>query len=122
MELCLKKPGRRRLEPKIIQFVGRAADLMTGCMHMKKYTDPKNPILSVQIGDVLVSNVLIDLGETVNVMDKQTIDQLGLVHIRPTPIVLELAGRYKLKLKGVLDDVVISLDSWEYPTDFIVFQ
>jgi len=33
-ELWLKKPGRRRLEPKTIQFVGRAAELMTGCMNM----------------------------------------------------------------------------------------
>jgi len=35
-ELCLKNPGRRRLEPQNIQFVGRAAELMTGCMNMEK--------------------------------------------------------------------------------------
>ena len=55
-------------------------------------------------------------------MTKQTMDQLGLVHIRPTPTVLELADRSKIKAKGVLDDVIVSLDSWEYPIDFIMLQ
>jgi len=62
-ELCLKKPGRKILEPQTIQFVGRAAELMTGCMSMEKYIDPRSPIVSVQIGNILVSNVLIDLGQ-----------------------------------------------------------
>ena len=91
-------------------------------MHLEKYTEPENPIVSIQIGDVLVSNVLIDLGETINVMTKKTMDQLGLVHIRSTPTVLELADRSKIKPKGVLDHVIISLDSWEYPVDFIVLS
>jgi len=55
-------------------------------------------------------------------MTKQTMDQLWLSHLRPTPTVLELAYRYKIKPEGVLDNVIISLDSWEYPTDFIVLQ
>ena len=65
-EICLKKLGRKRLEPRTIQCVGRAAELMMGCVSMEKYTDPGNPVVSVQIGNVLVSNVLIDLGETIN--------------------------------------------------------
>lgn len=122
MELCLKKLGRRRLEPQTIQFVGRAAELMTQCMHMEKYTNSENPIVSVQIGDVLISNVLIDLGVAINVMTSQTMDQLGLDHIHPTPIVLELTDRSKIKPEGLLDDVVVSIDSWEYPTNFIMLQ
>jgi len=55
-------------------------------------------------------------------MTKQTKDQLGLVHIHPTPTMLELIDRSKIKPEGVLDGVVISLDSWEYPIDFIVLQ
>jgi len=91
-------------------------------MNMEKYTDPRNHIVSIQIGDVLVSNVLIYLGVAINFMTEQTMDQLGLVHIHPTPIVLELVDRSKFKPEGVLDDVIVSLDSWEYPTDFIVLQ
>jgi len=50
MELCLKKPRRKRLEPQTIQFVGRAAELMTGCVSMEKYTYPGNPFVSIHIG------------------------------------------------------------------------
>ena len=49
-------------------------------------------------------------------------DQLGLVHVCPTPTTLELGDRSQVKLEGVLDDVVVSQYSWEYPIDFIVLQ
>ena len=45
-ELCLKKPGRKRLEPQTMQFVGRAAELTTGCVLMEKYTNPGKTLLS----------------------------------------------------------------------------
>lgn len=83
---------------------------------------PQNPIVSNQIVYVLISNVLIYLGVSINIMMKQTMDQLGLVHIHPTPTILELVDSSKMKSEGVLDDVVISLDSQEYLTDFIVLK
>lgn len=46
-ELCLKNLGRKRVEPQTIQFVGRAAELMTGCVSMEKYIDLGNPVVSV---------------------------------------------------------------------------
>lgn len=35
---------------------------------------------------------------------------------------LELVDRYKIKSDGVLYDVIVSIDSWEYPIDFIFLQ
>eukprot|EP00253_Pinus_taeda_P028431 PITA_28431 len=119
-ELCLKKLRRKRLEPQTIQFVGRATELMMGCVSIQKYIDPRNLVVSVQISNILVSNVLIDLGASINVMTMKTMDQIWLSHLRPTPTMLELADRSKIKPEGVLDDVIISLDSWEYLIDFIV--
>ena len=95
---------------------------MMGCVSMEKYTDPGNPVVLVQIGNFLVYNVLIDLGVTINVMTKKTMDQIWLSHLCPTPTMLELADRSKIKPEGVSDNVIISLDSWEYPADFIVLQ
>ena len=63
---------------------------MTGFVSLEKYTDPGNPVVSVHIGDILVSNVLIYLGAVINVMTRKTIEQLRLDHIRPTPNVVEL--------------------------------
>lgn len=76
----------------------------------------------MQISDILVYNVLIDLRADINVMTRQTMEQIELDHIRPTPTVLELEDISKIKLDGVLNDVVVSMDSWEYPADFILLQ
>ena len=46
-EIYLKKPVRKRLEPKTIQFVGRTTKLMMGCVSMEKYTNPGKPVVSV---------------------------------------------------------------------------
>ena len=35
---------------------------------------------------------------------------------------LELADRSWIKLEGVLDDEIMSLDSWEYPVDSFVLK
>lgn len=53
---------------------------------------------------------------------KQTMEHLKLTNPHPTSRVLELADQSNIKPKCVLDDVIISLDSWEYPIDFIVLQ
>jgi hypothetical protein len=42
--------------------------------------------------------------------------------VRPTPTVLELADRSTIRPEGVIDDLVISVDSWEYPADFVILQ
>jgi hypothetical protein len=45
-ELFLKKPGRKKIEPKTIQFIGKSTDLMLGHIFIEKYVDPGNPIVS----------------------------------------------------------------------------
>ena len=39
-----------------------------------------------------------------------------------TTIVLELADRSKVIPEGILEDIIVSPDSWEYPVDFLVLQ
>ena len=66
---------------------------------------------------------MIDLGATVNVMNKETMEKLNLQEIlRQIPIVLYIVDRYIANPKGMLEDVVVSIDSWEYPTCFMVLQ
>lgn len=42
--------------------------------------------------------------------------------LRNITIVLQLAYRSKVAPKGVVEDLMVSIDSWEYPTDFLVLQ
>ena len=49
-------------------------------------------------------------------------EELQLGNLRPTPISLELAGRSRVKPVVVLDDVIVTLVSWEFPIYFMVIQ
>lgn len=55
-------------------------------------------------------------------MTINTMKELQLSNLRPTQTILELADRTKLKQEGIIDDVMVSLVSWEYPIDFMVIQ
>ena len=89
---------------------------------MTKYDDPGNPIVTVQVGKTQIPNVLVDLGAVINVITMETVKKLGLTNVRPTPTILELADRSTIRPEGILDDLVISIDSWEYPAEFLVLQ
>ena len=55
-------------------------------------------------------------------MTFETVRKIELTNLRPTPTILELVDRSTIKSEGILDDLVISVDSWEYPTEFLVLQ
>lgn len=55
-------------------------------------------------------------------MTKEIFTNLGFHGLRQTPIILELAGRYCVKLEGVLEDIFITVESWRYLTDFLILQ
>ena len=48
-------------------------------------------------------------------MGKQTMEQLQLPNLQYTPTLLQLADISVIKPNGVLEDIYVSLDSWEYP-------
>ena len=39
-----------------------------------------------------------------------------------TTIVLQLADHSTVTPEGIMEDVMVSIDSWEYPADFLVLQ
>eukprot|EP00253_Pinus_taeda_P018125 PITA_18125 len=56
-------------------------------------------------------------------MTLETTQLLQLKHlIRETPTILELADHSTIKPEGMIEDLVISVESWNYPADFVVLQ
>ena len=121
-ELCLKKPTRKRVDPQTIHVIGHLDGLMTNTISMEKYVDPGIPKVTTIINNIHIPNTLIDLGATINVMTLETMKTLQLTNLQHTTIVLELADRSKVIPEGILEDIIVSLDSWEYPVDFLVLQ
>ena len=42
--------------------------------------------------------------------------------IRERPTILELVDRSTIKPEGVIEDLIISVESWNYSADFVVLQ
>jgi len=87
-----------------------------------KYNDPGNPVVTIEINGVSFPNTLIDLGATINVMLVDTMKSLQLNHLIPMHTLLELADKSVISPAGSLDDVTITLASWEYLVDFLVIH
>jgi len=71
----------------------------------------------------MIPHTLIDLGATINVMRKDTILKLKLQgSLRKTTTVLQLADHSTMTPKGIVEDLMASIDSLEYLADFLVLQ
>ena len=85
-----------------------------------KYKDPGSPTISVNIGGTCIDKALLDLGARVNLLPYSVYKQLGLGELKPTNITLSLADRSVKIPKGIVEDVLVKVDKFYYPVDFVV--
>ena len=99
------------------------SECMTDQSRIAKYTNPGSPVVTVIINNTAIGNTLIDLGSALNMMTTVVSEVLQLGHfLRPTPSILELEDHTMVNPAGVLDDIVVSMASWEYLVDFMVVE
>ena len=68
---------------------------MLGKVICPKYLDPGSLIVDVHINGTMIPHTLIDLGDAINVMTKDTMLKLNLQgSLRKTTTVLQLADRF----------------------------
>ena len=87
-----------------------------------KYKDPVSPIISVNIAGTCIDKALLDLGASVNLLPYSIYKQLGLGELKPTNITLSLADRSVKIPKGIFEDVLVKVDKFYYPVDFVVLD
>ena len=92
------------------------------CKTPVKYKDPGSPTISVNIGGTFVERALLDLGASVNLLPYSVYKQLGLGGLKPTTITLSLADRSMKIPKGIVEDVLVKVDKFYYPVDFVVLD
>jgi hypothetical protein len=74
------------------------------------------------IGVSHIERALLDLGASVNLLPYLVYLQLGLGELKPTSMTLQLADRSMKIPRGVVEDVLIKLDKFYFPIDFIVLD
>ena len=87
-----------------------------------KYKDPGSPTISVNIGGTCIDKALLDLGACVNLLSYSVYKQLGLGELKPTNITFSLADRSVKIPKGIVKDVLVKVDKFYYPVDFVVLD
>ncbi|RVX11252.1 Retrovirus-related Pol polyprotein from transposon 17.6 [Vitis vinifera] len=118
-DLCTIKRG---LTVNKKAFLTEQVSAILQCKSPLKYKDPGSPTISVMIGGKVVEKALLDLGASVNLLPYSVYKQLGLGELKPTAITLSLADRSVKIPRGVIEDVLVQVDNFYYPVDFIVLD
>ncbi|KAL6347414.1 hypothetical protein AAG906_022341 [Vitis piasezkii] len=103
-------------------FLTEQVSAIIQCKSPLKYKDPGCPTISVMIGGKVVEKALLDLGASVNLLPYSVYKQLGLGELKPTSITLSLADRSVKLPRGVIEDVLVQVDNFYYPVDFVVLD
>ena len=118
-DLCTVKKG---LNVNKKAFLTEQVSAIIGNKTPVKYKDPGCPTISVNIGGLSVEKALLDLGASVNLWPYSMYKKLGLGERKPTSITLSLADRSIKIPKGTIEDVLIQVDIFYYPVDFVVLD
>ena len=87
-----------------------------------KYKDPSSPTISCTIGDNVFDRALLDLGASVNLLPYSIYMELGLGSLKATHVTLQLTDRSIKIPRGIIEDVLIKVDKFYFPVDFIVLD
>ena len=118
-DLCIVKKGLG-IDKKA--FLTEQVSSIIQCKTLVKYKDPGSPIISINIRGTCIDKALLDLGASVNLLPYSVYKQLGLGELKPTNITLSLADQSVKIPKGIVEDVLVKVDKFYYPMDFMVLD
>ena len=87
-----------------------------------KLKDPGSFTIPCKIGNSIFKRALCDLGDRINLMLLSIFRRLGLGEARLTTVTLQLAYRSLKHPRGVIEDVLVKVDKFIFPVDFIVLD
>jgi hypothetical protein len=87
-----------------------------------KQKDPGAFTIPCIIGNASFKRALCDLGASISVMPKHVYDSLSLKPLNKTSIVIQLADRSFVYPLGVIEDVLVKINSLVIPCDFYILD
>ncbi|XP_058751099.1 uncharacterized protein LOC131624137 [Vicia villosa] len=86
----------------------------------RKEADPGRVILPITIGGNYISNGLVDLGSSINLIPLSVVKRLGNIEMKHTRITLQLADKSIISPYGVVQDMLVKVDKFLFPVNFVV--
>ncbi|XP_073153095.1 uncharacterized protein [Henckelia pumila] len=87
-----------------------------------KLNDTGSFSIPCMIGDVVFHKALCDLGVSINLMPFSVFKKLGMGEPKPTRVFLQLADRSIKYPRGIIEDVLVKVDKFIFPVDFVVLD
>ena len=87
-----------------------------------QFKDPSSFTIPYAIGNAIFERALCDLGASINLMPWSIFKKLKLGEARSTTITLQLADRSLAHPRGIIEDVLVKVDTFIFPTDFIILD
>ena len=112
---------KRKFKEEVVSLEAGCSAIIQKNMPLKS-KDPGSFTIPVTIGDLPVGKALLDLGASINLMPLAMLKRIGDLEVKPTKMTLQLADR-SLKLPyGVAEDVLVRVDKFLFPVDFVIMD
>ena len=113
---------KRRLEEfKTVKLSEECSAILQNKL-LKKLKDLGSFTLPCTIGNSFFEKVLCDLSANINLMALFVCRKLGLGDMKQTTISLQLVDRSIKYPRGIIEDVLVKVDKFIFPTDFMVLD
>nr|XP_016445052.1 PREDICTED: uncharacterized protein LOC107770276 [Nicotiana tabacum] len=89
---------------------------------VQKVSHPGSFTIPCTIGSYAFAKALCDLGASINLMPLAIYTKTGIGRARPTSMMLQLADRTVKRPTRILDDVLVQVGKFVFPTDFVILD
>ncbi|XP_038877582.1 uncharacterized protein LOC120069837 [Benincasa hispida] len=113
---------KRRINETEVTVLTRECNALVSNRLPKKQKDPGSFTVPCSIGGLDVGHVLCDLGASINLMSLSIFKKLRIGEAQPTSITLQLADRTITYPEEKIEDVLIKVDNFIFPADFIILD
>ncbi|XP_028071942.1 uncharacterized protein LOC114274252 [Camellia sinensis] len=120
-DLCTQK---RKVKPHMSQKVFLTEQVSSILLHKtpSKLNDPGTPTITCTIGDHFIDRALLDLSANVNLLPYSMYEEFGLGELKLTTATLQLANRFLKVQRGMIEDVLVKVNKFYFPIDFLVLD
>ena len=113
---------KRKLTVKKKAFLTEQVSVILQNNNALKYTDPGYPTISCFIGKHRIERALLYLGASMNLLSYSVFQSLNLGELKPTSVTILLADRFVKVPKGIAEEVLVQVDKFIYPVDFVILD
>ncbi|XP_039134213.1 uncharacterized protein LOC120271600 [Dioscorea cayenensis subsp. rotundata] len=114
--------NKRKMEESVAVVMKGSCSAMLRKNLPNKMKDPRSFIISCAIGGLEEDKALAVSEGSINVMLYTLFQILGLGEPRPTRMTLQLADHSVHHPRGIIEDVLVKVDKYNFPANFVVLD